>query len=501
MVTGPHLTKVLALLGMLLIIYPEVFAQSRGKKDVGNETVARIVGRNYQRQENIPGKEIILDGQIRYLYPDSITHSLFVQLKYFSKGGYPRNKGTLLVWDTDKERTLWRENINNEYEELAPLGNALLLKSEFKTRCFDRTKGIELWDNRNMITYVHLKLGIAMGYKSNYMSADASKLEGLNLRTGKKEWERKIYSKYSWADMRELNDSVILVAADALYTINMKNGTGWRHEIFVKELPFPKGEEEFMQGFISNIYVEGEKIYIASCDRLFCLDHAGKVLWVRGLPRKFTGESLLFSQDSTLYMVNQGSGTVRGVVKKKWGTPYIAAFDKKSGLQKYFTAYPHDLGKVNHVQVWQDSLCVLFDQCLIKSSLQNTTEGIKIQLPEDKDVSTCFVGESTFVRENSKFKSLHERDSTNYYILTAKQNILCVGTGIKILQLEEYHVSYLTYKGYHFIASGEESIVIDPSGEFWAHLRISQNAVRVENKLYDAQDNKIVIVDLDEVVR
>lgn len=499
MVIRPHLSKVLTLLGMLLIIYPEVFAQSRGKKDSESETVARIVGRNYQFQENIPGKEIILDGQIRYLYPDSITHSLFVQLEYFSKGGYPRNKGTLLVWDTDKEKTLWRENINNEYEELAPVGNALLLKSEFKTRCFDRMKGKELWDNRNIITYVHLELGIAMGYKSNYMSADVSKLEGLNLRTGKKEWERKIYSKYSWADMRKLNDSVILMAADALYSINMKNGTGWRQEIFVKELPFPKGEEEFMQGFISNIYVEGENIYIASCDRLFCLDYAGKVLWVQGVPRKFTGESLLFSQDSTLYMVNQGAGTM-GVFKKSWGTPYIAAFDKRSGLQQYFTAYPHELGKVNHVQVRKDTLYALFDKCLVKSSLRNMMKGIKIQFSENKDIGKYFVGESVFVQENSKYKSLYELDSTNFYILTEKQDILCIGTEMKTLRPGEYHMSYLTYRGYHFIASGEESIVINPFGEFWAHLRISQNAIRVGNKLYDAQDNKIVIVDLDEVV-
>ena len=162
MVTGPHLIKVLVFLGMLLIVYPEVFARSRGEKDSGNEMVARIVGRNYQRQENIPGKEIILDGQIRHLYPDSITRSLFVQLEYFSKGGYPRNKGTLLVWDTDKEKTLWRENISNKYEELAPIGNALLLKSEFKTRCFDRTKGKELWNSKNIITYAHPELGIAM---------------------------------------------------------------------------------------------------------------------------------------------------------------------------------------------------------------------------------------------------------------------------------------------------------------------------------------------------
>ena len=47
---------------------------------------------------------------------------------------------------------------------------------------------------------------------------------------------------------------------------------------------------------------------------------------------------------------------------------------------------------------------------------------------------------------------------------------------------------------------GEETIVIAPSGELWAHLRISKNAVRVGNKLYDAQENKITIVDLDEVI-
>lgn len=66
----------------------------------------------------------------------------------------------------------------------------------------------------------------------------------------------------------------------------MKNGEGWRHEIFLKELPFPKAEKEFMQGFTSNILIEKEKIYIASCDRLFCLDHTEKCFGYRGYPEK-----------------------------------------------------------------------------------------------------------------------------------------------------------------------------------------------------------------------
>ena len=59
----------------------------------------------------------------------------------------------------------------------------------------------------------------------------------------------------------------------------------------------------------------------------------------------------------------------------------------------------------------------------------------------------------------------------------------------------EYCLCYLTYQGYSFLSRGEETIVIAPSGELWAHLRISKNAVRVGNKLYDAQENKITIGD------
>ncbi len=303
--------------------------------------------------------------------------------------------------------------------------------------------------------------------------------------------------------MLPLNDSVILLLSDALYALNMKNGEGWRHEIFLKELPFPKAEKEFMQRFTSNILIEKEKIYIASCDRLFCLDHMGKVLWLQGLSRKITGESQIFTMDSSLYMVNYGSGLVKGTITKKWGIPYIAKFNQNTGLQEAFSSFPTTLGIVNHVQVSKDTLYILFDQHLIKLSSSDLAQGIQVEFSLDKDRAGYFASNRIFVLEDSKYKTLQEMDSTQCYILTGKQNILCVkanAQGARMLLPSEYSLCYLTYQGYSFLSRGEETIVIAPSGELWAHLRISKNAVRVGNKLYDAQENKITIVDLDEVI-
>lgn len=171
---------------------------------------------------------------------------------------------------------------------------------------------------------------------------------------------RKIFSQQGWADMLPLNDSVILLLSDALYAINMKNGEGWRHEIFLKELPFPKAEKEFMQGFTSNILIEKEKIYIASCDRLFCLDHTGKVLWLQGVSRKITGESQIFTMDSSLYMVNYGSGLVKGSMTKKWGIPYVAKFNKNTGASRSVFLISNNFGNCkSRTSVQRYFVCII----------------------------------------------------------------------------------------------------------------------------------------------
>lgn len=286
MVTEMSFVRIFFLWSMLLsVICIDGFAQST-KQESEDQVMPRLVGRHYQRQENISGKEILVEGYVRHLYADSITKTISVQLDRFSRKGVPQGSGILFVWDPEKERSLWHCKINSDIENLSPVQNVLFLTSNFKTRCFDRRSGKEHWNDRGCISYVDQKLGVGIRCKDNLGSTEVSKLEGINLYNGKKIWERKIFSQQGWADMLPLNDSVILLLSDALYALNMKNGEGWRHEIFLKELPFPKAEKEFMQRFTSNILIEKEKIYIASCDRLFCLVTWEKCFGYKGCPEK-----------------------------------------------------------------------------------------------------------------------------------------------------------------------------------------------------------------------
>ena len=84
MVAILHMIRFFLLLGIGLAIVPEVGAQSRRKVDA-EETGSRIVGRDYERQTNIEGREIILDGIVRHMFPDTVKSSLFVQLDRLSK--------------------------------------------------------------------------------------------------------------------------------------------------------------------------------------------------------------------------------------------------------------------------------------------------------------------------------------------------------------------------------------------------------------------------------
>ncbi|MFR5658843.1 MAG: hypothetical protein ACLUDU_13125 [Butyricimonas faecihominis] len=127
---------------LLSVICIDGFAQST-KQESEEQVMPRLVGRHYQRQENISGKEILVEGYVRHLYADSITKTISVQLDRFSRKGVPQGSGILFVWDTEKERSLWHCKINSDIENLSPVQNVLFLTSDFKTGALtDGGKGV-----------------------------------------------------------------------------------------------------------------------------------------------------------------------------------------------------------------------------------------------------------------------------------------------------------------------------------------------------------------------
>lgn len=504
MVTTLHFIRFSILILVCVMVVPEADAQARRKVD-DEEIANRIVGRDYERQINITGREIVFDGNIRYMYPDTINLSLFVQLERLSRSGNPLNAGVLLTVDAENEKVLWREKINNEYERLNPIGSILLLEAGNNTACYDRNTGKILWQHKNHFSHASEKWGIAMGYKLT-SSSPRPKLQGVDVKTGEVLWENHLYTKYGWTEMNGKDDSLVFVVSDALYGLNVKSGKVWRHELFLKDLPFERGKEELMQSLVSNIYMEDDKIYVASCDRVFCLDRNGKVLWLQGVPRKIAAQSLLFTKDNLLYMVSLGYGKV-GTLYPAWGQTFIASFNKETGFQNSFSAYPKELGKINYVQLRGDTLYTLFEKYMLKFPIDSIRgiSPLKFIYDQEKDAMKYLVSENVFVMdEHSLYKSLYECDSTKTYVFTNQQAILCVNGDMASyvwLQLGQYWVSYMAYRGYHFLANEDETMVVNPGGELVAHLRVGKESVRIGDKLFDAQNNRIVIVDLESIIR
>ena len=80
-------------------------------------------------------------------------------------------------------------------------------------------------------------------------------------------------------------------------------------------------------------------IYIAGIKRLIKTDRSGKELWHARLPEQKTSISRLFATKDYLLMVNMGfaphSYSFYYTYLGKWGKPFLAAYDKKTGKNVY----------------------------------------------------------------------------------------------------------------------------------------------------------------------
>ncbi len=164
----------------------------------------------------------------------------------------------------------------------------------------------------------------------------------IDLKSKSKIWERDVKSAQEFEMSTKLNDSTLLFVGNGLYSVDINNGEGWRLETNMQEI---SNENYGLYSLVSSVrvcsnpFVDGSDIYIAGIKRLIKTDRNGKELWHARLPEQKTSLSRLFATKEYLLMVNMGfaphSYSFYYTYLGKWGKPFLAAYDKKTGKNVY----------------------------------------------------------------------------------------------------------------------------------------------------------------------
>lgn len=506
---------------LMFLISLQGFAQ----KNIQILSNSREAGKNLLTGQSVTANEYTFPERIHHFQVDTVNNHITIQLRGVSKNGkWLDNKGRVVRYDPEENKVLWSKKISYQLENLEQTGGVTLHSTGKKSYSLDNATGQELWEVKNTLIFADAVDKIGIGYKIQPLKAKENMLEGIDLNNGRPIWQREISRDYGWNDVFYLNDSTLLIGAAGLHTLNIFDGTGWDYNTVTGKKDYTASAvgtglgiaagiltgtyvvstgHNLVSDVVSNVLIDSANIYFASRKDLVRLNRQGEVLWKKNLPDDMTSKSMIFKSGDDLVMVNKGYAFM-GYRQLNFGTPFIAAFDMNTGEQKYLeTVTTGKKDMIKEISIKGEELLLLFKDHVSKFSVDTG------QLLNDRKFDTeaygelnYFIGEQVFVQRDSLFLSLPKLDTAKHYLYAANGRVLVLDADLNVeseikSEAEDVYVNYLNRDDQRFIAKENRTFVIDPDGRKLAELSASGKAVFLNGKLYDAQDNSFLEIDLE----
>ncbi len=422
------------------------------------------------------------------------------------------------MYDIEAGKAVWTKKINYNTNYIQQYAGMMIFTSAGKSFYIDPQTGNNEWEVENTILFVDPDYDIGIGYHNTKKNL----LQGIDLKSGDVVWKRQINREYGWNDLRYLNDSVILLAAAGLHTINLKDGSGWSYDAVTGEKDYQSTAAangvgialgvltgtfvtrtgyDLVRDLVSNILIENDFIYFADADKINCLGMDGTVKWTHQFTKNSLSKSELFSIGDTLYMINKGFAYM-GVRKLRYGASFVAAIDKKMGKSIFIT----DAGDKNVYilasQCDYKSIYTLLpsNQVIRNSVFDGSVKERKLFDTEKYGTLEHFINSRTCEKTDTGFKSLvinnpdkiHICNSDTLFEFDDKLNFE------REIKIAELYVRYLNIEKYRFLSYKNETIVIDDKEKEIARFEMTGGAFKIGRKLYEVQNKILTELDISE---
>jgi hypothetical protein len=486
----------------------------------------KTIGKNNLTNKDIIAKEFIFPDRIHDTYLDTITNCITVQLRGTSKNGkWLNNKGNVVLYDLIQKKVKWSKKIYYQQSGIKQHSHLIIQTIANKSFCLNYDNGENQWEVKNEIYYVEPFQKKGIGYKFSSFSGADNILEGIDLTNGNTIWQREINNEYGWNDIFHLNDSIIVIVATGLHSINVNNGLGWDYNTITGEKDYTATAvanaagvalgvltgtyvmtigHNLVRDIVSNVLVDSINIYFASKEKIARLNYKGQVEWSTSIPKDLVSKSSIFIKDSLLYMINKGFAFM-GYRQLDYGTPFIAEFDIKTGKQIFFNIINGKKDQINGFEINRDTLSLVFKNRVSKYSVLDGSLIIEKSFnPETYGELNYFIGSQVYVKTDSIYKSLSLSDTTKQYLFTKSGKIIVLNDKLEIVKQIDYDQLYIYYlwdNDYKFIAKDNKTTVLDKNNKSVANIDISRKTMKIGSKIYDVQDKSFVEIDLNDITK
>ncbi|MEO6305658.1 MAG: hypothetical protein ABIP51_21080, partial [Bacteroidia bacterium] len=244
------------------------------------------------------------------------------------------------------------DSINWLYEssrfDLNLTGDFLLFSNETKTSRYDKRHGFEVYDFSDRVVFTIKANNSGLTY-SNPKNKD--ELNCLSLLNGSVYWTAAVPRKEDWMDIKYLNDTTLIIAANGLHAVNIHSGLLWSHKLLTAEtnqksliysVANRTNVQKINQSFKtslddnlltqlgSNILIDGDVIYFAGKEKLVAVKSNGEILWESNLTSLPISKMILTKSGSAITLINLGLSQFKDNYVL-YGKPFVMNVDAATG--------------------------------------------------------------------------------------------------------------------------------------------------------------------------
>jgi hypothetical protein len=528
------------ILSFILLFLLSIISQLLTAQEAGFTTEITVLDTNLLTGNPITGQKLSFRDDVYYAGFDSINGYYFVNTIMKHKFGDNYTYGNLLYLDPDKQMTRWSKGINLERNGLVLSDKITLDISYNKTKCYSLNDGSEIWQCPGMPFFANFKTNLALTKYCIKKNCYDSIMNAINMETGKSLWTITLNTDYGIIEDTIINDSVLVIAVDGLTAVNIKSGKIWSYkantgqnirakkssildpnEYLPSNFPgfFTQPKQKVISGISSNILYDSTYIYFASRSNLIKIEPlSGRALWDKPLLEYYTSNSTLINSDSLIFMINNGMAftndydainniEIQGTLS--YGKPYITAFSKATGEQKFFNMINEPEAYITDQKLRGDTLVILFRNGLSLYSAQNgkQLDSIRIGI-ENTEGLKYLAGDLDFLANGNTFISVKDQYPEHYFVKTMNNMLFIFDKDLrfkKFIAPNKRHIKQAENKDYLVIekdpseSKQSEFFLLNSSNQLICKLKNARFADITNNELLVCRDHELIIIKLNDI--
>lgn len=332
--------------------------------------------------------------EYKLLGVDTTESYLCVVLKPMSQAG--KNKSILQMYSLPSLKMVWEKDFKEDIHQIAFTSSGILVGTTQKLIIFDKESGQQQWKSTGFITYFDDATETAIAYNQ----PKSSSLTAYNISERKEKWTSSLphHRFWGWDHVTSIgnNHDLFIIGDDynllSINTGKMRNlpaktgiqdmqatsyfatnyfvayylwgalGAGIYASDVSKKYDFLT-DTNILTGLTSNLLEDNGLYYISDREHFTCFDEHLNQRFQVSLPTRKAGAAQLFPIKDSLYMVNYAFGINGEGDFIRCGTPFLASFDKASGVMKSLSYLTDEKKYLKGAAPLADQFFLLFNDC------------------------------------------------------------------------------------------------------------------------------------------